>query len=89
MFKLIKSSITFTMAVCLVLLLSQGDTLGKGKILRTSTQIDITTLDPTYHFRGQDKFVLNQIFEGMVTLDLTAKPPFPVVPQLAESYDIS
>ena len=89
MFKLIKSSITLMVAVCLVLLLSQGAALGKEKILRTSTQVDITTLDPCYSFRLQDKLVLTKIFEGMVTFDLTDKPPFPVVLQLAESYDIS
>jgi peptide/nickel transport system substrate-binding protein len=37
----------------------------------------------------QDNYIAQQVYQGLVTFDVTAKPPFPVIPVLAKSYEVS
>jgi peptide/nickel transport system substrate-binding protein len=50
---------------------------------------DPINIDPPHLHMTQDRIVAQHVFQGLVTFDLTADPPYPVVPVLAESYEIS
>jgi peptide/nickel transport system substrate-binding protein len=70
------------------LLLVHGDTWG-GPKLRCSIISDIVSIDPAHLRLAQDRMVGQQVFQGLVTFDLTVDPPYPVIPALAESYEVS
>ena len=72
----------------LVILFAQGTAFGGGKI-RMSVIGDPISIDPAHLAHTQDRTVAQHVYQGLVTFDLTKKPPFPVVPVLAKSYEVS
>ncbi len=72
----------------LVFLITQGAALGGGKI-RMNIIGDPINLDPAHLSHTQDRIVSQHVYQGLVTFDLTQKPPFPVVPVLAKSYEVA
>jgi peptide/nickel transport system substrate-binding protein len=72
----------------IVALAFNGNALGSSK-LKTVVVGDMINIDPSQLHATQDRVIAQQIFQGLVTFDLTADPPYPVVPILAESFEIS
>jgi peptide/nickel transport system substrate-binding protein len=84
-----KVVISFVLALCLAVVLPYGDAIGGTKRLRINVQTDLHSVD-TPHIRYSTDFVIGQqVFQGLVSFDYAAKPPWPVVPVLAESYEVS
>jgi peptide/nickel transport system substrate-binding protein len=83
-----RNIISLPLAVCLGILLLHGTALGAVK-LRTVVQGDPINIDPAHLHATQDRVVAQQIFQGLVTFDLTVDPPYPVIPVLAKSYEVS
>lgn len=88
MLRITRSVFSLLLALCLSVLLLQGEVLG-GVKFRTVIQGDPINIDPAHLHATQDRVVAQQVFQGLVTFDLTANPPYPVVPVLAKSYKIS
>ena len=88
MLRISKCLISLMLAVGLVALAFSGDAVG-GTTLRTVVVGDMINIDPAHLHATQDRVVAQQVFQGLVTFDFTVDPPYPVVPVLAESYEVS
>ena len=88
MLRISKCLISLMLAVGLVSLAFPIDAVG-GTKLRTVVVGDMINIDPPHLHATQDRVIAQQVFQGLVTFDFTVDPPYPVVPVLAESYDIS
>jgi peptide/nickel transport system substrate-binding protein len=88
MFRIAKCIISVLLAVGLGILIVHGDALGGGKI-RGIIVGDPINLDPAHVTYTQDRTITQQVYQGLVTFDVTAEPPHPVVPELAKSFEIS
>lgn len=60
-----------------------------GGILRGVLPNDPTNLDAAHLFYTQDQDIAENTYQGIVEFDLAQKPPFPIVPMLAEKYEVS
>lgn len=92
--KINKYVLNLLLTVGYVVLIVNGDALAaevKHNVLkvRSTLESDLVNLDPAKLTTSQDRTVAQQVFQGLVTFDTTAKPPYPVVPLLAESYEVS
>lgn len=77
--------LTFTTLVsCVNSNNSETDLTGK-KIFRYNESAGITTLDPAKVWRFEDFIIINQLFNGLVSLDEEMK----IIPALAKSWSIS
>lgn len=65
-----------------------GDALGDVKI-RGKIVGDPINIDPAHLKHAQDRIIAQQVFQGLLTFDVTTGPPHPVSPVLAESYEVS
>lgn len=50
---------------------------------------DPVSLDPARFKTVCDRSIAHNVFQGLVTFDNTAEPPFPIIPVLAQSYEVS
>jgi peptide/nickel transport system substrate-binding protein len=75
-------------AACLGVLLIRAPA-SAGVKLRAMIAADPINLDPAHVSRTQDRDLTQQFFQGLVTFDITRKPPFPILPVLAESYEVA
>jgi peptide/nickel transport system substrate-binding protein len=69
-------------------LLTKENAFGAATV-RATIIGDPINIDPAHLSHTQDRIISQHVHQGLVTFDLTAKPPFPVVPVLAKSYDVS
>jgi peptide/nickel transport system substrate-binding protein len=89
MLKIARNIMGLMLAVTLVFLLACGDASAGVKRIRMAVHVDFVNLDPAHGSYYQDRNVNQQVFEGLVEFDWTAKAPYPIIPVLAESYEIS
>jgi peptide/nickel transport system substrate-binding protein len=80
----------------LLLLVAVGVLLGHAnalsaetKTLRTVVYEDPQSLDPAHIFDPTTRFIAQQVFQGLLEFDLNAEPPYPMIPSLAKSYEVS
>jgi peptide/nickel transport system substrate-binding protein len=71
----------------LILVISLGD--ATGATFRSPIEGDPINLDPSQLTHTQDRLVAEQVFEGLLSFDYAANPPYPVIPVLAKSYEVS
>jgi peptide/nickel transport system substrate-binding protein len=88
MIRIVRTFIIFLLVAGLNVLLTHGNALGSVK-LRSTIVADPINLDPALLYETQDRIVVQQIYQGLVTFDCTVEPPYPVVPVLAKSYEVS
>ncbi len=60
-----------------------------GSKLRVCLVKDMINMDPAYLHSTQDRLIGQQVYQGLVTFDVTVEPPFPIIPVLAKSYEVS
>ena len=88
--KLIRNVVCLLLAVSFGILMFHGEGLAAKKIkLRASVVGDPVTFYPARSSHTPESSVNQNVFQGLVTYDYDAKPPFPIVPVLAESYEVS
>jgi peptide/nickel transport system substrate-binding protein len=88
MTKNIKSVVGFFLSVGLCILAASGG-VSSAVTLRTSTVSDPIGMDPAHAAHTSDTYITGNIFQGLVTFDFTADPPYPVIPVLAKEYQVS
>jgi peptide/nickel transport system substrate-binding protein len=94
MFRIAKFISIVVLAVAFGVLLVRGDTWSAEKKtgavkLRTYSNSDPITLDPAKLRHGPDRIIAQNVFQGLVTFDYLAEPPYPIIPVLAKSYEVS
>ncbi len=77
------------LAVALVVVLVATLSVSAGEVLRVRLAADVVNLDSAQLHTAADRLVVQQVMEGLVQLDWTQAPPFPVKPRLARSYEVS
>lgn len=85
---ILKTAIGSIVVICFSFFLSYGESSGSTK-LRTVLVTDLVDLDPAHLSQTQDRIVAEQVYQGLVTFDLTGKTPYPIIPVLAKSYETS
>jgi peptide/nickel transport system substrate-binding protein len=60
-----------------------------GATFKSPIEGDPINLDPSQLFHTQDRLIAQQVFEGLVSFDYTAAPPYPVVPVLAKTFELT
>jgi peptide/nickel transport system substrate-binding protein len=88
MFKISKNFAALVLAIFFAVLSVPGGALGVVK-LKTCIEVDIINLDPAHLSSEYDRLVCQHVYEGLVTFDYAAEPPYPIIPALAESYEVS
>jgi peptide/nickel transport system substrate-binding protein len=86
MSKIQMAVISLLLAVSLSFLSFHGDAFGATK-LRITKFTDLVNVDPAQV--RPDRDLAAQVYQGLVKFDFTAKPPYPIIPVLAKSYEIS
>jgi len=89
MCKMARSFIIFVITVGLGVLLVHDKAWTAEKKIRASMYADPVSLDPARFKAVYDRTIANNVFQGLVTFDITANPPFPIVPVLAKNFEIS
>ncbi len=77
----------FMVSLGLILVIGLGN--AAGATFRSPIEGDPINLDPSQLTHTQDRLVAQQVYEGLVGFDYTANPPYPVIPELAKSYEVS
>ncbi|MEN6369896.1 MAG: ABC transporter substrate-binding protein [Thermotogota bacterium] len=77
------------LAVTLVVVLAVTLSVSASGVLRVRLAADVVNLDSAQLHTAADRLVVQQVMEGLVQLDWTQAPPYPVKPRLAKSYEIS
>ncbi len=88
MFRGAKGVFGFLLIFGLALAVVHGNAMGAATF-RSPIEGDPINLDPSQLSHTQDRLVAQQVFQGLVTFDYTANPPYPVIPVLAKSYEVS
>jgi peptide/nickel transport system substrate-binding protein len=88
MFKSVRTILCGFLILSLGTLFVYGDACSAMK-LRTQIGGDPVNMDPAALAFSQDRFIAGQIYQGLVDFDLMAEPPYPIVPVLAKSYQVS
>lgn len=83
-----KIAISAILVLSFSIFLSYSEGFGSTK-LRAVIVGDPINTDPPLLAITQDRFIAEQVYQGLVTFDLTSKPPYPIIPVLAKSYVIS
>jgi len=60
----------------------------RGGVLRFASADAPVNLDPARYSNGADIYLAATVYEGLVAID-TSDPTFPIVPRLAESWEVS
>jgi len=79
------------LVLCLVVLLAHGEAMAIEKTVKVKTSIvgDPVCFDPARASHTPDLAVNYNVLQGLVAFDFTAEPPFPIIPRLAKSYEVS
>jgi len=88
MSKIIKMYVPFILILCFAVLLAPGNGMAKT-VLRTVNTVDPVNLDPAHLFQTPDRNIAQQVYQGLVTYDYAADAPYPIIPVLAESYEVA
>jgi peptide/nickel transport system substrate-binding protein len=88
MSKRIITTIGLMLVVLIAVLWVAGDA-SAGTKLGFKILSDPLNYDVPYLRKAQDRAVAQQIYQGLVTFDVAAKPPYPVIPVLAKNYEVS
>jgi peptide/nickel transport system substrate-binding protein len=94
MFRIAKFISIVVLAVAFGVLLVRGDTWSAEKKtgavkLRTYSHSDPITLDHAKLRHGPDRSIAQNVFQGLLVYDYFAKAPYPIIPVLAKSYEVS
>jgi peptide/nickel transport system substrate-binding protein len=87
MFRVARGVIRFMAFLGLTLVVMLGN--AAGATFKSPIEGDPINLDPSQLTHTQDRLVAEQVFEGLLSFDYTANPPYPVIPVLAKSYEVS
>jgi peptide/nickel transport system substrate-binding protein len=88
MYRIIKCAFSLLLALVFGILLVHGGAVA-GVKFRSSIEGDPVNLDPAHLHQTDDRVITQQVYEGLVAFDYTAKPPYPIIPVLAKSYEVS
>ena len=87
--KVVRIVLSLFFIVILSVVFAGTDKASAAAKLKTILGADPINLDPPALATWQDNLIDSQIFQGLVTYDYASKPPHPIIPEVAKSYEIS